>query len=1010
MGAAAESKFYAYLIVPSVTYFRNVKTKSKGFLTEDSFLRAASTREEALSIQNYIKTEYGVKTKLIPLLINLGAGAEFDVDTTRILNIRDNDSPNLYEALQYRGDTMTIQNKEVPIYEIAPVSILSDQIRDIEELLEPYDKIEDVNQKIDDVIAAAPEALDTLNEIAQSLADDADFAGTMTLNLSLKANDADISAVGYSGEYIDILNPPTKVSHFENDSNYLTDVSENHVTQHQDAINIGVRITESQITNLKNYLLIGDLDPYAKTTYVNTEIADVVKEFDTSTHYLNNIKLRPAVEKLDDLISSINLNITDITKAFDANTNYLNELELRPAIKKLDEIINPIQTTIFNSDGTTVLNYAAVNQVVSEFNDTENGFSSIQSLTDHLRTTLLDSEGNRITDLEAINTLRQELYNNTDGSITLLQQDITSLTTDLTRSDGSRLNVSVVDSLSSAVNDSETGLEAAHRLITELSSGLTDEDGNPIVDTTAVTALEQRLFNNGEGVIDILQSLTTTLTTNLTLPDNTLLQATAVDQLSSAVNHSETGLAAVNLKIATLSQGLTDEDGNPIVDTSAVDILRNELYHDSDGDITVINEKVTSLETTLLDANGNAIVNTSAVDQLRSELFRDDETGAIDILNEKVTSLESSLENADGTEVSVAAFNALSSAVNDSETGLTAVNESITSLESVLTDPDGNPIASASALHQLITNISDDGSASAQYALELNANNHISGIYLNNDGTRSDFSVVANQFKIFNDSSNPPTSKPAFEVSDGEVYLKDIKVDSANIESLTVKNLEGDINVITPFSGSGSRTWGPTSEGYKELVQVELPKNGVSGVSHIPTINMVFSGLFATDPAFIKLSMSKSSENYNTWHQIQIMRHKTAGSGNSWTVIPISGSWGVPLEEDVKFKVEVQMKNDKGTGSTNKSKTATNYWSGTVMGLVGSVSDEASTDGSSVDISQATEYGVDPEDFTFDGTLTDYINSQVTASTQPVVAEFDYSSIFTEYGIDFTTDDNTYIP
>ena len=788
MGVAAESKFYSYLIVPSVTYFRNVKTKSKGFLTEDSFLRAASTREEALSIQNYIKTEYGVKTKLIPLLINLGAGAEFDVDTTRILNIRDNDSPNLYEALQYRGDTMTIQNKEVPVYEIAPVSILSEQIRDIEELLKPYDKIEDVNRKIDDVIAAAPKALDTLNEIAQSLADDADFAGTMTTSLSLKANDADISSVGYSGEYDDILNPPTKVSYFENDSNYLTDVSEHHVTQHQDAINTGVRITESQITNLKNYLLIGDLDPYAKTTYVNTEIADVVKEFDTSTHYLNNIKLRPAVEKLDGLISSINLNITDITKAFDANTNYLNGLELRPAIKKLDEIINPIQTTIFNSDGTTVLNYAAVNQVVSDFNDTETGFSSIQSLTDHLRTTLLDSDGNRITDLEAINSLDQRLYNNTDGSITLLQQDVTSLTTDLTRSNGSRLNVSAFDSLSSTVNDSETGL--------------------------------------------------------------------------------------------------------------------------------------------------------------------------------------------------------------------TAINQSVTNLETVLTDSDGNVMTQASALHQLITSISGDGSASAQYALELNANNHISGIYLNNDGTRSDFSVVANEFKIFNDSSN--TSKPAFEVSDGEVYLKDIKVDSANIESLTVKNLEGDINVITPFSGSGSRTWGPTSAGYQELVQVDLPKNGVSGVSHIPTINMVFSGLFATDTAFIKLSMSKSSENYNTWHQIQIMRHKTAGSGSSWTVIPISGSWGVPLEEDVKFKVEVQMKNDKGTGSTNKSKTATNYWSGTVMGLVGSVSDAASTGGTSVDISQATEYE--------EASFAEYINNQVASSTQTVIADFDYSSIFNEYGIDFTTDDNTYIP
>lgn len=48
--------------------------------------------------------------------------------------------------------------------------------------------------EISRVIDAAPAALDTLNEIAESLNDDADFAGTMTTALAAKLNSADYTA------------------------------------------------------------------------------------------------------------------------------------------------------------------------------------------------------------------------------------------------------------------------------------------------------------------------------------------------------------------------------------------------------------------------------------------------------------------------------------------------------------------------------------------------------------------------------------------------------------------------------------------------------------------------------------------------------------------------------------------------------------------------------------------------------------------------------------------------
>lgn len=48
------------------------------------------------------------------------------------------------------------------------------------------------NEKIKAVVGSAPEALDTLKELSDALGGDADFAGTMTNQLALKLNAADL--------------------------------------------------------------------------------------------------------------------------------------------------------------------------------------------------------------------------------------------------------------------------------------------------------------------------------------------------------------------------------------------------------------------------------------------------------------------------------------------------------------------------------------------------------------------------------------------------------------------------------------------------------------------------------------------------------------------------------------------------------------------------------------------------------------------------------------------------
>ena len=66
-----------------------------------------------------------------------------------------------------------------------------------------------VQNKIAEVVNSAPGTLDTLDELAQALGDDPNFATTMATELGKKANKADLATVATSGSYNDLSNKPT---------------------------------------------------------------------------------------------------------------------------------------------------------------------------------------------------------------------------------------------------------------------------------------------------------------------------------------------------------------------------------------------------------------------------------------------------------------------------------------------------------------------------------------------------------------------------------------------------------------------------------------------------------------------------------------------------------------------------------------------------------------------------------------------------------------------------------
>lgn len=75
-----------------------------------------------------------------------------------------------------------------------------------------YTKTE-TDAEIAKIVNSAPETLDTLNELAAALGDDPNFATTVSNQIGLKANSADLATVARSGKYSDLTGAPAPYTH-----------------------------------------------------------------------------------------------------------------------------------------------------------------------------------------------------------------------------------------------------------------------------------------------------------------------------------------------------------------------------------------------------------------------------------------------------------------------------------------------------------------------------------------------------------------------------------------------------------------------------------------------------------------------------------------------------------------------------------------------------------------------------------------------------------------------------
>ena len=197
--------FFAFLVVPPVTYFRNLQTKARGVLREDSFLRVTSTQEEAESVRTYLKDNYGVDTQVVPLSVNFTGDSNVTLSLRRLVDVEAIDrEPDIGDLIQYTGSRVLINGVDSPRYTFGRIdtqyveehpshlyytnSRVSSHIAATSlDTLTPDEgdnstKIattQYTDRAIASLIDSAPSTLDTLNELAAAINDDADFHTTV---------------------------------------------------------------------------------------------------------------------------------------------------------------------------------------------------------------------------------------------------------------------------------------------------------------------------------------------------------------------------------------------------------------------------------------------------------------------------------------------------------------------------------------------------------------------------------------------------------------------------------------------------------------------------------------------------------------------------------------------------------------------------------------------------------------------------------------------------------------
>ena len=472
-----------------------------------------------------------------------------------------------------------------------------------------------VDTQVSGIVDSAPETLDTLNELAAALGDDPNFATSISTQIGTKANSADLSTVATSGAYADLSGTPTKVSDFVNDSAFISGytVTEEDVTGHQSALSL----TESQISDLKPYLVSADLTGYATETYVGNQgfITDyTVTQSDVTSH-------QAALSITESQISDLGSYLVASDIAGKANTADLSAVATSGAYADLSG--TPTKVSDFTNDSafitsvsfadltskpTTIAGYGITDAFDGDYNSLTNApiIPEDVDLTGYATETYVGNQG-FITDY----TVTQEDVTSHQEALSITESQISDLGSYLVSSDltgyatetyvGNQGFITGYTVSEEDVTGHQAALSITESQTSALGSYLVSADLSGYATETYVNAQVSGIVDSAPATLDTLNELAAAL------GDDPNFATTISNQIGTKANSAD-------LSAVATSGAYSDLSGTP---TKVSDFTNDSAFI---SDYTVTESDVTGHQTALS-------ITESQISDLGSYLVAADLTG-----------------------------------------------------------------------------------------------------------------------------------------------------------------------------------------------------------------------------------------------------------------------------------------------------------------------------------------------------------------------------------------------
>ena len=253
-----------------------------------------------------------------------------------------------------------------------------------------------VDNRFTTLLGAAPEALDTLKELSDALGGDANFSATVTNQLALKANSADLATVATTGAYSDLTGVPTNVSTFTNDAGYLVAADISSLTSQTYVDNaIATATTDMATTAFVNNAITTATADFATELYVNNAVTSAVANVvDLAPETLDTLnELAAAIGDDADFVTTINNSISAVASDLGNLTTVVNTNT--SAIANETTTRSNADTTLQNNINTLDSSLAAVAKS-GEYGDLANtptNLSDFANDTNYITLTSISATG-----------------------------------------------------------------------------------------------------------------------------------------------------------------------------------------------------------------------------------------------------------------------------------------------------------------------------------------------------------------------------------------------------------------------------------------------------------------------------------------------------------------------------------------------------------------------------------------------------------------------------------------